>query len=172
MFGARSAHVWSAIRAQIARRADGARKSASAALTAKLEMKRRSLARSQSARRRLHRTLQEFPDRHRRPRKLAKNPVVFGQEPRRDLFEPREQRPFRLAAIRCQSSIIAGWRLCLTRRIGCDAAWRDRQRLARVCLDFRERALLRLLIAARQGALRRFRKLWCWGGRSRRPRAF
>src|SRR5215470_13549976 len=56
-------------------------------------------ARPQSTERCLHRALQKFTDRHRRPRKLAKNPVVFGQEPGRDLFESREQRLFLLTAI-------------------------------------------------------------------------
>src|SRR5215467_9275737 len=112
----------------------------------------------------LHRTLQEFTDRHWRPRKFAKNPVVFGQEPGRDLSQSREQRPFLLAAIRCHSSAIPDWRLDalprrLRRRIECDTGWRDRQRLPRARLGFRERALLGLLIAARQGGLRRLRKL-------------
>src|SRR5215813_10023859 len=112
----------------------------------------------------LHRTLQEFTNRHWRPRKFAKNPVVFGQEPGRDLSQSREQRPFLLAAIRCGSSAIPDWRLDalprrLRRRIGCDAGWRDRQRLPRARLRFRERALLGLLTAARQGGLRRLRKL-------------
>src|SRR4029450_642843 len=89
----------------------------------------------------LHRTLQEFTDRHWRPRKFAKNPVVFGQEPGRDLSQSREQRPFLLAAIRRHSSAIPGWHLDtlprrLRRRIGCDAGWGDRQRLPQARLRF------------------------------------
>src|SRR5262249_3837140 len=106
----------------------------------------------------------EFTDRHWRSRKFAKNPVVFGQEPGRDLSQSREQWPFLLAAIRCHSSTIPDWRLDalprrLRRRIGCDAGWRDLQRLAPARRDFRERPLLGLLIAARQDGLRRLRKL-------------
>src|SRR5262249_58539974 len=110
-------------------------------------------ARSEWAGAALHRTLPEFTDRHWRPRKFAKNPVVFRQEPGRDLSQPREQRPFLLAAIRRHSSAIRLDALPrLRRRIGCDTGWRDRQRLPRARLRFRERALLGLLLAARQGA--------------------
>src|SRR5262245_42777045 len=92
--------------------------------------------------RRLHRTLQEFTDRHWRPRKLAKNPIVFGQEPRRDLFESREQWPILLAAIGCRGPLVTGWRSdalprCLGRSIGCDAGGRNRERLARARLGLR-----------------------------------
>ena len=138
--------------------------------------------------RRLHRTLQEFTDRHRRPRKFAKNPVVFGQEPGRDLFQSREQRPFVLTAIHRHRSTIPD--RCLDARpgrprgrIGCGTGWRDRERLARARLGLCERALLRPLIAARWCGLRRLRKLrrrgGCQGGRHAfrlafglRPRAF
>src|SRR5262252_1248411 len=100
----------------------------------------------------LHRTLQEFTDRHWRPRKFAKNPVVFGQEPGRDLSQSREQWPILLAAIGWRGPLVTGWRSdalprCLGRSIGCGAGGRNRERLARARLGLCERDLLRLLIA-------------------------
>src|SRR5215510_1233462 len=84
------------------RGADGTRKSAAAAIKRpdpkdKDDFPARS--KIEWPGRRLHRTLQEFTDRHRRPRKFAKNPVVFGQEPGRGLLQSREQRPFVLTAM-------------------------------------------------------------------------
>src|SRR2546430_9173779 len=110
-----------------------------------------SPAGSVSTGRRLHRTLQEFTHRHWRPRKLAENPVVFGQEPGRDLFESREQWPILLAAIGCGGPLVTGLRSdslprCLGRGIGCDAGGRNRERLARAGLGLCERGLRRLLI--------------------------
>src|SRR5215472_18596044 len=130
------------------------RKSAAAALTARPERQRRFPRPIQIewTGRRLHRTLQEFTDPHGRPRKFAKNPVVFGQEPGRDLSQSRDQWPILLAAIGWRGPLVTGWRSdalprCLGRSIGCGAGGRNRERLARARLGLCERDLLRLLIA-------------------------